>query len=68
MGTSTRHSEQAAPTTTCAVCQSKDKVTSITIAGHVVYLRCQRCRLVWCIRERRISFRTRDARKVFDVH
>ena len=65
METSTGHSEQAAQITTCARCQSKDKVTSVTITGRVVYLRCRRCRLVWCIRERRASFRTQDARKVF---
>jgi hypothetical protein len=65
METLTRHSDQSAPTTTCGRCQSKDKVTSVTITGRVVYLRCRRCRLVWSIRERRACFRTQDARKVF---
>jgi transcription elongation factor Elf1 len=68
METPTRHSEQAPPTTTCAACQASDKVTSVTITGRVVYLRCRRCRLVWCIPERRVSFRMQDARKVFDVY
>ena len=68
METPTRRSEQAPPTTTCAACQDSDKVTSVTITGRVVYLRCRRCRLVWCIPERRASFRTQDARKVLDVY
>jgi hypothetical protein len=68
METPTRHSDEAPLTTTCAACQGSDKVTSVTITGRVVYLRCRRCRLVWRIPERRASFRTQDARKVFDVY
>jgi hypothetical protein len=63
METATRHPEQAP--TTCAACRSNDHVSSVTITGRVVYLRCRRCRLVWSIPERRSGFRTQDARKVF---
>ncbi len=65
---STQHPEPGPRTTTCVACQSNDKVTSVTITGRLVYLRCRRCRLVWCIPERRAGFRTQDARKVFDIY
>ena len=55
------------PTTICCQCGSSQKVTSATITGRVVYLRCSRCGLVWRVPERRADFRFQDARKVFDV-
>jgi hypothetical protein len=55
------------PTTTCRGCGSSEKVTSATLTGRVVYLRCSRCGVVWCVRERRAGFRVQDARKVFEV-
>jgi hypothetical protein len=68
METRTRDSNEAPAATTCAGCHATDKVTSVTITGRVVYLRCRRCRIFWSIPERRASFRTQDARKVFDVY
>ena len=67
METTTRNSEEAQETTTCPECHAGDRVTSVTITGRVVYLRCKRCGIFWSIPERRASFRTQDARKVFDV-
>jgi uncharacterized Zn finger protein len=56
-----------ASTTICRECGSSEKVTSATITGRVVYLRCRGCGLVWRVPERRAEFRVQDARKVFEV-
>jgi hypothetical protein len=51
--------------TPCPICHRERCVTSATIAGGFVYLRCETCAHVWAISDRRATRRPEDAVKVF---